>query len=637
MKYSLKAIALAAATLTAGIAVADYEQLTNIPTVYINTTNPNPKLDKENYQEGTITVVSQNAAEAHDALPMGVRGRGNSTWNMPKKPYRVKLDKKNNFMGNVAKAKSWVFLANYADKSLMRNAVAFEIGRFVGLEYNPSVKFVDLVFNGQYLGNYMVTDQTEVATGRVPVEEQEVTDTEAPAINGGYLLEIDGFADGEPVWFQTDKGLKVTVKYPKDDEINPAQLNYITTFVKELERRLFADNYKDPEEGYRSMVDEQSLINWYIACELTGNSDCFWSTYVYKKRDEDKLYFGPLWDYDIAFNNDNRLGDAVAKLMRDHAHNPRTWIQRMWTDPWFRKAVNERWAELIDEGIQEHLLHYVSNTFEDIEASANKNFTKWNILNQRVYQETKLFPTYVQTVDYLKEYLSLRTEFLTDSFEGTDPSVTEVAIIDGGKYLIRHSSGTYIGDITPSSDIARLSDEEGAAEFVFEEVPGMEGIYGLRYPDGRYLGSDQSYHTIFVSNFTNNTFAQFSFEQASQQPYVLIKNIGKNRYLGVDHTAATSRVYTDKAGNTDLHYWRLIARSTPTEIEDIELDESPLRICDGVLSIEGTQINISLYKASGALLDTYTTPGIVILPYEKGVYIVAGQIDGKPVSLKFIR
>ena len=634
MKTLYKGIAVAITLLTAGAAAAEYEQLTNIPTVYITTTNPNPKLDKENYQEGTITVVSKNAAEAHEALPMGVRGRGNSTWSMPKKPYRVKLEKKNNFMGNTAKAKSWVFLANYADKSLMRNAVAFEISRYVGLEYSPSVKFVDLVFNGQYLGNYMVTDQTEVGKGRVPVEEQEPTDTEEPAITGGYLLEIDGFADSEPVWFQTNKGLKVTVKYPKDDEINSAQLTYITNFVKELERRLFSDEYKDPETGYRSMIDEQSLINWYISCELTGNSDCFWSTYVYKKRDEDKLYFGPLWDYDIAFNNDNRLGDAVAKLMRDHAHNPRTWIQRMWTDPWFRKAVNARWAELVEEGIKEHLLHYISNTFESIEASANKNFTKWDILNRRVYQETKLFPTYVQTVDYLKNYVSLRTEFLSDSFEGTDPSVTEVTIIDGGMYMIRHSSGMYIADTT---DTARLGNEDAAATFTFEALPGSEGIYGLRYPDGRYLGSDTQWHSIFKYTFTNDTFAQFSFEQSQQQPYVLIKNIGKDRYLGTDHVEATSRVYTDKVGNNQLHLWRLMAIEQHTGMEEISEETSPLQLGDGVLSIEGKEINVALYKASGAMLERYTTPGIVILPSEKGVYIVAGQIDGSPVSLKFIR
>ena len=105
----------------------------------------------------------------------------------------------------------------------MRNAVAFEVSSFLGMEFTPAVRFVDVVLNGEFMGNYMVSDQVEVAKGRVPVEEQETTDTEEPAITGGYLIELDGFASSEPVWFQTPKGLKVKVKYPKDDEINMKQ------------------------------------------------------------------------------------------------------------------------------------------------------------------------------------------------------------------------------------------------------------------------------------------------------------------------------------------------------------------------------------------------------------------------------
>ena len=265
------------------------EQYTQLPTFYIETDNPNATIGKKDYVSGKLTIVSSDQKECMTDALLGIRGRGNSTWGMAKKPYRIKFDSKTRLLNLNAKAKSWVLLANYADKTLMRNAVAFEVSSFLGMEFTPAVRFVDVVLNGEFMGNYMVSDQVEVAKGRVPVEEQETTDTEEPAITGGYLIELDGFASSEPVWFQTPKGLKVTVKYPKDDEINMKQRRYITDYICNFEDVLFSAQFTDPEEGYRAWIDEKSLIDWYIACELVGNSDSFWSTYIYKKREDKHL------------------------------------------------------------------------------------------------------------------------------------------------------------------------------------------------------------------------------------------------------------------------------------------------------------------------------------------------------------
>jgi len=406
--------------LFSGKTEAQPVQQTNLPTFYLTTNNNAPINSKEIYTPGTITIKSSDATEELDMI-MEIRGRGNSTWGMAKKPYRIKLDKKTNLLNLPAEEKSWVLLPNYADKTLIRNSVAFKISELVGLEFTPSARFVDVVLNGEYLGNYMVSDQIEVAPGRVEVEKQKKEDLELPRISGGYLLEIDGFADSEPVKFTTKKGLKIAVKYPKDDEINTQQKEYITNFTQQFENRLFASNFRDPVAGYRSLVDTTSLINWYIACELTGNSDSFWSTFIYKRRDIDKLFFGPLWDYDIAFNNDDRLGNAVKKLMRSNAHDPRTWIEQIWKDDWFKAAVNRRWKELVADHLLDSLLLHVDQTVELIDQSQTKNFQKWNILNRKVYREQYLFKTYQEGVDFLKTYLRDRVDYLTASFASTQP------------------------------------------------------------------------------------------------------------------------------------------------------------------------------------------------------------------------
>ncbi|KAA6302759.1 MAG: hypothetical protein EZS26_000929 [Candidatus Ordinivivax streblomastigis] len=427
-------------------------QLTNLPSMFITTDDGSAITSKVIYDSAKVTIRSSISTDQITDVHAAIRGRGNSTWNMQKKPYRLKLDKKANLFGLPAKAKSWVLLANYADKTLMRNALAFKISETVEMGFTPSVQFLDLYVNSEYLGNYTLTDQMEVGSGRVSIDEMKPADIQEPAISGGYFLEIDGFADSEPKWFTSDHGLKITIKSPDEDEITPQQENYIKNYINDFETRLFDTGFADPAGGYRPWVDTLSLVNWYIACELTGNSDSFWSTYIYKKRNDNKLYFGPLWDFDIAFNNDNRLGDAVRKLMREHAHNPRTWIQQLWKDEWFRKAVERRWLELVNDGLENKLINYITETATLLNASQQQNFQKWRILNTRVYDETFLFPTYTGGVNYLKTYIRERIAFLTESFVVPEPEKpTPPFVAENFYYIIMNKRTNNAIDVTDES------------------------------------------------------------------------------------------------------------------------------------------------------------------------------------------
>ena len=391
-----------------------YVQLTNLPTIFINTKNGVGVTSKEDYVEAYVTVRgAKNAEDNITEVLTEIKGRGNSTWGMAKKPYRLKFNKKIKFLGNEAKEKNWVLLANYADKTLLRNALAFETARnMFDFEFTPSVTFVDVVLNGKNLGNYTLTDQVEVKSKRVNVLEQETTVTAAdPEITGGYLIEVDGFADSEISWFQTTKGMKVTIKYPKDDEINSAQSNYIANYTQQMENALFSTNYTNAETGWRKYIDEASMVDWYIACELFGNSDSWWSTYMYKERDE-VFKFGPLWDFDIAFNNDDRLGDATQKLMRTYAHDPKTWIARWWQDAGFQANVKARWGELRAKGLKSFMNNYITEAAELLDESQENNFTVWNILSSKVYRELAARGSYEAEVNFLKQYVINRISYL---------------------------------------------------------------------------------------------------------------------------------------------------------------------------------------------------------------------------------
>lgn len=405
----------------------EYPQLTNLPTLYIDTQNHRPIDSKTSYINATLRYVDAEGERYYDAL--GIRGRGNSTWGLAKKPYRIKFDKKQEFLGpERAKAKSWTLLANYSDKSLMRNALASCVGDFAGLPFTAAAQFADLVLNGRYVGNYQISDQVEIRGKRVDIVEQDEPMTDDSDITGGYLLEVDGFADAEPCHFSTSRGVRITVKSPDDDIIDQRQVDYIRNYIQNFENVLFSNNFTDPNTGYRRYIDEATLVSWYVASEMTGNPDAFWSTYIYKNQGDPKIYWGPLWDYDIAFNNCRRLGDMTRRAILTDAFGAcltEVWVRRMWEDPWFVKAVNEKWKSMIADGLEKHLIDFIDNKEAVLSASQVLDGELWPI-DAQVYDEYMLFSTYSATVDFLRKYVRERIAFLTGYFgqaaEGTQPN-----------------------------------------------------------------------------------------------------------------------------------------------------------------------------------------------------------------------
>ena len=197
---------------------AQWTRLTNLPTIYIDTYGGAPITSKTNYIYSTLRYVDeQDHVTVYDSVQ--IRGRGNSTWGLAKKPYKLKFNQKERFLGpQRANAKKWTLLANAADKTLIRNAITAAIGEFTSLVFNPAYKFVDLVLNGTHLGNYQISDHIDVRKRRVNIEEQDLPLAPESDITGGYLLEVDGFKEGN--CFTTSRySVPVRIHYPEDEDI----------------------------------------------------------------------------------------------------------------------------------------------------------------------------------------------------------------------------------------------------------------------------------------------------------------------------------------------------------------------------------------------------------------------------------
>ena len=480
MKRLLTGLAFCLATL---ISMAQYAQLTNIPTIYIETFGNRSVTSKTTYVYATMTYVDGANIVQYDSLQ--IRGRGNSTWGLAKKPYRIKFNESTKFLGKgYAKNKSWTLLANHGDKSLLRNAVTFTMGDFLGQPFSPAAHFVDLYLNGTYLGNYQVSDQVNVDNKRVEIYEQEDVATDDSNITGGYLVEVDGFGTSETVYFRTNKNLIVSVKSPDEDVINTAQRNYIKNYLNDFESTLFSATFTHPEEGYRAIVDSTTLISWYLATELSANVDGFWSTYLYKDRDDPKLYFGPLWDYDIAYNNCNRVGDVTYRDMIDAAFADdltKVWVKRMLQDPWFNNAVNDAWRQKLDEGLEEYLYQYIDSMAIHLDRSQQKNYNKYSI-SSRTYNEIYLYSTYADYIDQLKRFIGEHMDFLTTRFaeranagSGEDkPSepLLSFELTDGYYYRIYNKGTNKVLDIAENgANVVIWSPQYGRDTQLWQIVP----------------------------------------------------------------------------------------------------------------------------------------------------------------------
>jgi hypothetical protein len=180
-----------------------------------------------------------------------------------------------------------------------------------------------------------------------------------------------------------------------------------------------SDDFCDPEKGWRAYVDEEDFINWYVGAEITGNIDALYSIYMYKEADDQKIHFGPLWDLDLGYDNSSErslLNNMEAFLGLWNRPFEKI-LQRLWHDPWFVQACNDRLRELTDRGLQTYLLSHIDSLRTAIWQTQTENFKKWRI-NQKVYDWAKqsYYTTYDGYISELKSFVNIHIPYLQRAF-----------------------------------------------------------------------------------------------------------------------------------------------------------------------------------------------------------------------------
>jgi hypothetical protein len=646
-------------------------QITNLPALYINTFDGSAITSKYDYKYAKLWRIQDGETEFIDSLE--IRGRGNSTWGVPKKPYRLKFKNKEKFLGKgYANARNWTLLANCVDKTLIRNAVASFIGKSLGQKFVPAASFVDVTLNGSFIGNYQISDHIDIRKHRINIVEQEDYPTEESDISGGYFMELGSPAYSQEINFTTNKGVGVGVKSPDEDVIDYSQVNYIRDYMNNVESHIFSSDYRDPENGYRPLFDSLALASWYLTVEYTANCDGLYSIYCYKDQADDHLYMGPIWDFDIAFNNCHRLGEMTNKMMLDagYSSNERQWFKRMYSDPWFKNLIGRRWHKAVmQEKLVEKTLAFVDSLADVIDESQKLNFMVWPI-NQRTWDELQLFSTYQEGIDYLKSFLVDHATYLSSVFPNPDgiqppkPEATNPMGIDKDYYYYIYNVGVdHPVDICDGGDLIGTwsMDAERYMTQQWEIRPVTADYYRIVSRESNLAITDMADDSSGSYTAGSQLHVQPIDEENERQLWRFVKagenwaienkqtNLAWNNSNSGSSDGNPVLSWTNNADNASkpTRQWYIQKADENVVVgiasmwkEDfdyrITLDEQSkqfhIRVPNGVENVQGT---IALYDLNGRMLSSGSVTEAVdasMLP--SGVYILKWTVNGHSRSRK---
>jgi hypothetical protein len=380
-------------------------------------------LDRYVWGDAVVTMGGTADEFAFDGIDGKIRGRGNSSWRLEKQPFRIRFDEPRTMLDSNHAARDWTFIANHSDKSLMRNYSAYYLATLLdGMYFAPFARFVDVYFNGEYQGVYMLCIQVQVNEGRA-----ELTYDPDPTISE-FLIEMDSrvpYDDDseEGVTFVTVHYRHYDILFPRGDELTSAHVEYIRDYLTRIGELIYA---QDPTVF--EYVHLPSIIDFYIVQELYKNVDVAYSSVFMQIRgqgEERRLEMGPVWDFDVSAGNAYFQGrNREGREYYSYYYGPHG-LWAAWTNRWFRSlilmpefldATADRWNEIRDEEIRRTLarIRFMATHYQ---LAFERNFERWPILGEYVWPNPDRvveIDTFMGQVDYLLEFLEIRAEAFGD-------------------------------------------------------------------------------------------------------------------------------------------------------------------------------------------------------------------------------
>ncbi|HLP51161.1 MAG TPA: CotH kinase family protein [Chitinophagales bacterium] len=498
---------------------------TNLPIIKINTNGQaigdDPKIAAD------FMVVDNGAGQLNHSNDtqyayhgiIGIEFRGSSSGGAPKKSYGFETwDSAYNsidtsILGMPAES-DWILSASYYDKTLMRNVLSYYLANQTG-HYASRTRYCELFVNGVYSGVYILMEKIKRNEERVDIAKLNPEDTTGDQLTGGYIVKIDKFTGSGGDGFYSDyppsnsptESIFFQYEYPKQEEIQQPQKDYINRYIDSFEHALFGADFQDPEIGFRQFVSEKSLIDYLFLNEMSKNVDGYrLSTYLYKDKYSKggKLRVGPAWDYDIAWMNADYCDAPVATgwaynvgYVCAGAGMP-AWWERLRQDSLFNQHLYCRWNYLRSNVLSfDSVLGYIDSTAAYLEEGQQRNFETWPILGQPTWPEpTPLPQTYAEEIARLKDWVNVRFTWLDQQFNALAHNPVPVTLGNDTTFCSGSELRLYPGDF--DSYLWNTGDNGGVV------YAGTTGTYTVTISDNfQCSGSDAVHVEVLPSPVVN--------------------------------------------------------------------------------------------------------------------------------------
>lgn len=398
-------------------------QSSNIPSIFIDTKSESMdwvNQEKGNEDSGAITYISSDGEVLYNGKLSKIAGRGNSSWEEDKKSYSITLEDSVDFE-SMGSARKWILQANALDATRMRNKITYEMAKKIGLPYAVDSAYIDLYFNGQYAGNYLLCEKIEVGENRIDISESAYEEQRKDIVEGkqyivteegaywqfdsrfdpeerGYLLEFNERIGEEEVGYLRANDRQVEIKAPK--YVSEDEYEYISAYAAVMTDSLI--NAADSDE-YQQYIDIDSWSQMFLINELANNTDANRYSVFYYKDYNTKMYAGPVWDYDIAWGNDFLGKDPHCSFFRIG------WYGTLYkNENFYQKIVNDYEIKL--RPVLEYYLETgIDETREFIRDSIRMDDVRWS--NSDGYTRRSPYRDFDEAVQYFKTYMKERTDY----------------------------------------------------------------------------------------------------------------------------------------------------------------------------------------------------------------------------------
>ncbi|MBK7173178.1 MAG: CotH kinase family protein [Bacteroidales bacterium] len=476
----------------------------NLPIVVINThgqviqDDPKIPVDMAIIDNGPGVRNFLTDTAAFEGI-IGIEVRGSSSQSFPKKSYGFEtwdifgqsID--TSLLGMPAES-DWILNANYTDKTLCRNVMAYQTWMNMG-HYATRYKFAEVVINGEYLGVYIFSEKIKRDNDRVDIAKLLPEEVSGDELTGGYILKVDkstgsggdGWVSPFPPPVNPDgQMIFIQYEYPHSEDIVPEQKEYIKDYVTTFESVLEGPYFTDTAIGYRKYAEEITFIDYFIVNEISKNVDGYrLSTYFHKEKESKggKIRMGPVWDYDIAWHNadycegDLHTGWAYQfPCAYDYWQVP-FWWGRLLQDPLYASHLKCRWLDMRASSLSnQHITFYIDSLALQLNEAQFRNFIKWPILGVYVWPNPWPYPaTYAEEILTLKNWVLNRLSWLDEHMPGTCYTIGEQDLAEDKTeieiYPNPATSSLTIGysQVRSGKVSLELFSQEGSSVLTFEE------------------------------------------------------------------------------------------------------------------------------------------------------------------------